>query len=427
MTSPDRDDLDQAYAQAHALTDDGRGPAPSVRANVLAAALQVAAQARADVQPEVKPTLVPVAAPVADVARGRLWALNLSSWRVRSGAALCAALVVGLGMWRFESSRMGPDLQVASAEYRVTESKVVDAPPRDLPPPPKNLPMPGRSTSPAYASVPPAPVLADQAVEAKAEARATRDKDLVVAEAEQPYRANSAAPARAADRGLFEAAAKPAGRLADADAARAVAQDAVRAAPTTTYAIAPPPAAVPGEQRIALAPPPAAAAAPAAVAFAPPAAPAPVAAASSTGNVVVAAADPRQRAEIAGGSIARESGGVAARGALEKAKAAPMLADKRAAVSPRLLPTALHVAAGDNDIDALQKLLANPATRVDATDAQGRTPLLLAVAAQHVAAVRLLLAAGADPDRADSTGATPRSVARTGANAEIATLLGTSR
>ena len=81
------------------------------------------------------------------------------------------------------------------------------------------------------------------------------------------------------------------------------------------------------------------------------------------------------------------------------------------------------MAANADDVDTLGKLLADPATHVDAPDALGRTALQVAVAAAHVRAVRLLLAAGADPDHADAGGATPRSVARTGANAEIATLL----
>jgi hypothetical protein len=41
--------------------------------------------------------------------------------------------------------------------------------------------------------------------------------------------------------------------------------------------------------------------------------------------------------------------------------------------------------------------------------------------------VRLLMAAGADPGRADRAGLSPRAAALTGANAEIATLLSTPR
>ena len=78
------DDLDQAYARAHALADDGGEPPASVRANVLAAAREVAAQAksRAAAEDGAAP-VVPVAPPVAAVGRGRPMAVNLSSWRVR--------------------------------------------------------------------------------------------------------------------------------------------------------------------------------------------------------------------------------------------------------------------------------------------------------------------------------------------------------
>jgi ankyrin repeat protein len=93
------------------------------------------------------------------------------------------------------------------------------------------------------------------------------------------------------------------------------------------------------------------------------------------------------------------------------------------AASLRPSPTPLHVAANADDVDALGKLLADPATRVDAPDDLGRTALQVAVAAANVRAVRLLLAAGADPDHADASGTTPRSVARTGPSAEIAALL----
>jgi ankyrin repeat protein len=90
-------------------------------------------------------------------------------------------------------------------------------------------------------------------------------------------------------------------------------------------------------------------------------------------------------------------------------------------------PDSLQAAADRGDVDALKALLAAPAARVDALDADGRTALLHAVLAQRPAAVRLLLAAGADPGRADHAGLTPRQAAQGGANAEIAALLGATR
>jgi hypothetical protein len=87
----------------------------------------------------------------------------------------------------------------------------------------------------------------------------------------------------------------------------------------------------------------------------------------------------------------------------------------------------LQAAADRGDIDALKALLAAPSARVDIPDADGRTALLHAVLAQRPAAVRLLLAAGADPGRADHAGLTPRQAAQVGGNAEIAALLGATR
>ena len=91
------------------------------------------------------------------------------------------------------------------------------------------------------------------------------------------------------------------------------------------------------------------------------------------------------------------------------------------------MPTPLQAAVDRADVEALKTLLANPATRVDAPDATGRTALLHAVLAQQLGAVRLLIAAGADPDRADQAGLTPRAAALAGANAEIATLVSPPR
>ena len=97
---PMDEDLDQAYVRSHALAGDGRGPSASVRANVLAAAARIAAGEAADTPP-----LVPVAPPVAAVERKRGPAVNLSSWRVRAGAAVFALLLVCAGVWRFDQQR----------------------------------------------------------------------------------------------------------------------------------------------------------------------------------------------------------------------------------------------------------------------------------------------------------------------------------
>ena len=175
------DDLARAYAQARALADDGRGPSAAVRANVLAAAREIAAEAAARVAVESPAvvSIVPVAPPVAAVGRGRSRAINLSSWRVRSGAALCAMLLVGLAGWRFEENgRFHDDVQVAMAELRLAQAPTSQAP--------KELPMPAL----AGASIPysPPPVVDDPNPGAALAKQAARDKDIVVALHRRPPR-----------------------------------------------------------------------------------------------------------------------------------------------------------------------------------------------------------------------------------------------
>jgi len=392
LTTPDRDDLEQAYARAHALADGDRGPAASVRANVLAAAREVAAQAAA------QPPLVPVAAPVSDVGRGRGWAWNQLSWRVRSGAALCALVVVGLVAVRFDASRRaGENVTVAAADAPLGVQVVPQAPP----PPPRDMPAP--------VALPAPPVIVAQAP-APAARRARdestgRDPERVVAQADASARMKSARAPGGGEAGADRAAAFAA---SDARSEPPVQVAALEPPPSPVYATAP----APVERRVvALAPP-----APAALAAAPaPAAP-----------VVVAKADELQRVEVTGSGLGYASapGGQALRGSAEIArKVAPAALGSAIGAGLRTAPTPLHVAANADDVDALRRLLAEPGARVDALDAQGRTPLQVAVMAANVRAVRLLLAAGADPDHADAAGATPRGLARTGPSAEIAALL----
>ena len=418
------DDLDQAYARAHALADDGRGPSASVRANVLAAAREVAAQAKTRMAAEegATPPLTQVASPVAVVGRGRSLAVNLSSWRVRSGAAVCAALLVALGVWRFDANhRFDGGVQVATAAL-----ELAPPPTRTLP---RELPVPPMAAA-SYPYVPP-PAVVDDPVDKMSSAAAKpaprKERDLVVAQAEQSDRSLRSAPqpeAPAEARRMPAAAAPPPRDTADAavpaPVAPAPAAPAAQA-PTTvtiTATVAPQlatmspklPSVVP--RRVAVAPRPA-------PVFAAAAAPPPRA---SGGDVTVATAEPGpQRVEIAGSSIKRIDVADAAPAGLDAAKKSNSAAT--GGVSARQASTALQSAADRGDVEALKTLLAEPAARVDTPDAAGRTALLHAVLAQQVAAVRLLIAAGADPARADQAGLTPRAAAQTGANAEIAALL----
>jgi len=370
------DDLDQAYAQAHALAGGDRGPAASVRANVLAAAREIATKAAA------VPPLTPVAAPVSDVGRGRAGAWNLSSWRVRSGAAICAVLLVGLAVVRFDASRHGAgNVMVAAADAPLSVQVVPASPPPpavDLAPPPKTA-MPGVVAREHVAA---AAALVEVAPAAKARAKADatvaaiaapRDPERVVAQADKPAAAVAEAPNARADRSTVIAGLEP---------------------PALAYAPASP----------APAPIMATAAPPAAVAL--------------------------QRVEVTGGSFGLSSAATSQAlhgSAVTAKKVSPSAVGSAIGAALRAQPTPLHVAAIADDVDALGKLLADPATRVDAVDTNGRTALMVAVMAANVRAVRMLLDAGADPEHADSTGATPRSLARTGVSAEIAALLAARR
>jgi ankyrin repeat protein len=143
----------------------------------------------------------------------------------------------------------------------------------------------------------------------------------------------------------------------------------------------------------------------------------------SAGEVTVASADAASpRVEISGSSVKRLDAEPRAR--LEAVRNSSLAL---AGASARQAATPLHAAADRGDVEALKTLLAAPGARVDAPDAAGRTALLRAVQAQQLGAVRLLLAAGADPARPDASGLTPRAAAQAGANAEIAALLTGSR
>ena len=434
---PDMNDDDiRAYARSHALADDGRGPSAAVRANVLAAAREIAAESAARVAAEqVAPIAVtPVAPPVAEVGRRRAPAINLSSWRVRSGAALCAMLLVGMVSWRFDSAhRLSGGVQVALAELRLAEPPTAAAP--------AELPVPALSAASVPYAAPP-PVVADPldngTLAKPAVVASARDKFTIVAQAEQqPVPApRAAAPMMDARRALPASpapvvadAAPPAPAAAEANvpaaAAKAVAeqpQAVTVTAPAPVQIItsgAMPPSVV--QRRIALIPKPApkptpapeAAPAPTIVAMAPAPAPAPA--------ITATAAPPVDAAAIASADQARDN--VDRLGFAGEAAKKASLQASLAGASARQSPPPLQAAAVRGDVEALKRLLADPATRVDATDAAGRTALLHAVLAQRAAAVRVLLAAGADPGRADPAGLTPRAAARVGASAEIAALL----
>jgi hypothetical protein len=99
-----------------------------------------------------------------------------------------------------------------------------------------------------------------------------------------------------------------------------------------------------------------------------------------------------------------------------------MSADKLARASLVPTPASLQAAAGLGDVRQAASLL-DQGVAVDARDADGRTPLMLAVAQGRLEVVRLLLARGADPNAADNSGRTPLQQARAGNLRDVAALL----
>ena len=99
-------------------------------------------------------------------------------------------------------------------------------------------------------------------------------------------------------------------------------------------------------------------------------------------------------------------------------RSARTAARERGAPEPENLQSA--AAAGDL---ARATLLLDRGAAVDARDALGRTPLLLAVAQNRLAVVRLLLARGADPNAADNAGLTPLRQANDSDLRDVAALL----
>jgi len=415
---PVDDELGQAYVRSHALADDARGPSASVRANVLAAAARIAAGEAVE-----GPPLVPVAPPVAVVGRRHGPAVNLSSWRVRAGAALCALLLVCLGVWRFDQNgRLGGGVQVALAELRLAEPRTAAAPPAQA------LPVPAAAAaSYPHAALPEVvvdPLDGSAGVHGPTARHAEREREVVVAQLDEQRAAAPRAQARSTGQ---EAAA-----VTDTPAAPA-APPAVMASPPRS------PLALP--RRLRLVPNPSAATS---------------ARAAPVGNTVVASADTgalsadarrAQSAPAPSADVRIEA--VPAPVVAARVAAAPFeptaqaKADSRRPADADALkrsktdtaglrqapagPDSLQAAADRGDVDGLKALLADPATRVDAPDADGRTALLHAVLAQRAESVRLLLAAGADPGRADRDGLTPRQAAQAGASDEIAALLGATR
>ena len=97
------------------------------------------------------------------------------------------------------------------------------------------------------------------------------------------------------------------------------------------------------------------------------------------------------------------------------ATAAPVSAPAAAQEGP---PEEFYRAAKSGDLGILRTDLDNNID-VNARDTQGHTALILAIQYGHAAAVKMLLARGANPNTTDSHGVTPLTAARIRSNFEI--------
>ena len=93
-----------------------------------------------------------------------------------------------------------------------------------------------------------------------------------------------------------------------------------------------------------------------------------------------------------------------------------------AAADSALKPATLQSAIAQGDV-AQTSLLLDQGAVIDARDAAGRTPLMIAVTQNRLEIVRLLLARGADPNASDSSGHTPLQQATKRNLQDIAALL----
>jgi hypothetical protein len=122
--------------------------------------------------------------------------------------------------------------------------------------------------------------------------------------------------------------------------------------------------------------------------------------------------------DVTAGVSARAAQG----GALSMSADRGMSADRAARASLVPTPAGLQAAAGLGDIRQTALLL-DQGVAVDARDADGRTPLMLAVAQGRLEVVRLLLARGADPNAVDNAGHRPLQQARKKNLRDVAALL----
>ena len=379
MTAPhDRDDLMLRYHEASA--QDQRRPADRVRKAVQAHARMLAAAN--------KRTTESVSAQVP--------AANQSRWRVSMFASVLLAGLAGLLMLQFDRGTPQEKelLQGVPVPGVTTASPASPAPPLPQAAPGKNE---GEQTSAtAAASKPPT-----GALPVPGSARFATELSAAKRSMPEPFPAAQPTDARkeTEPRQDMDTQSQTSGRVALKAAPAPAPAPAPEAAGATAPAPPPPPPTPPP-------PPPAAAAAPTAIAVPLPA--------------------PAIQAQAQAEARPSNRSGILSEGLLQKdSEAAALQAPRQSALAraAQAPASALHEAARSGRLPELERQLAIGTTQLNAADAAGRTPLMLAVMGGHADAVQRLLAAGANRALVDHDGLTALQHARRLGRERIAAMI----
>ncbi len=438
----DRDSLVASYhAAQHTLADESAAPSPQVHTNVMAYAQQLA-QARAS-QASIAPNTV--------VANKQVASANDGQWKIRALASV--ALFGFCGLLLMQWDRATPEEKQVAFSTQAPALATPAAPAPTPAPATAELSRPSNA-NPITKPATPAPTLStDSAVPAIAGTTQSQNTDAANARAkvaapkpsavqDNPPASEAKAVANKQESRLESVASAPA---ADGEALRkdkaqkqasvsnTVSAPAIEAsppaaatapaspAPTVAAAAAPQAAArVVGPRMSAPAPAPASSPVPtpAATAAAAPA-PSPLADAASTSPVE---SSKKSAPHASAGAMAAPSGSGMAKSLAPEASA-PAADNAQRAASPSLSAenAALLSAIRNKDAAALQQALANGANKDIRRN--GASAVMQCVQTRQADLLKLLIAAGADVNATDAQGTTPLALSRTRGYTNISELL----
>ena len=377
MTAPhDRDDLMLRYHEASA--QDQRRPADRVRKAVQAHARMLAAAN--------KRTTESVSAQVP--------AANQSRWRVSMFASVLLAGLAGLLMLQFD--RGTPQ-----------EKELL-----------QGVPVPGVTTASPASRAPPLPQAAAGKNEGEQTSATAAASKPPTAALPVPGSARFATELSAAKRSMPEPfPSTEATQPTDARKETEPRQDMDTQSQTS------------GRVALKAAPAPAPEAAGATAPAPPPPTPTPAAAAAAAAAptaIAVPLPAPAIQAQAQAEARPSNRSGILSEGLLQKdSEAAALQAPRQSALAraAQAPASALHEAARSGRLPELERQLAIGTTQLNAADAAGRTPLMLAVMGGHADAVQRLLAAGANRALVDHDGLTALQHARRLGRERIAAMI----